>query len=102
MKTVMEQLKAAGFDPDLAATIRGAGNGRCDGIEISRISLCRPDCIEEQVMVQAAGKVDWSDGTHRAFPSSGGWKGSEQYCVTMFFRLDKLPPALISKKVGEM
>ena len=102
MRTVLEHLKAAGFDPDLAATLRGTGDGRCEDVEIEKIRICRPTCAEAQILVEAAGKVSWSDGTLRAYPRYGGWKGSQQYCVTMYFKLDQLPPALKNEKARKM
>lgn len=95
--TVLEHLKAAGFDPLLAVSQNGLGTAQCDGIE-TRTFACIPQSDGKwAVAVEAAGKVDWSDGSHRGYPA--GWPQSSEYRVTLYIPWDDVPEALRPQKL---
>lgn len=80
--TVMEHLKAAGFDIENAKHIYGDGHAECDRIEIrtSRGS----DGYDPLIIVEARAIVKWSDGGERPYPEFG-WDGQKLgYNVTAY------------------
>lgn len=84
--TVKEQMKAAGYDPDLAKQTLYDGSYECDSIQI-RIHKCRPwQYGPDAVAVEATAVVLWSDGVCRPF----SW-GTTDHKLVAYFPEDDLP-----------
>lgn len=90
--TVLDHLKATGFDPLLAVSQIGKGTAECDEIE-TRTFACIPYCDGELMLaVEAAGKVIWTDGVCRSYPA--GWSHSDEYRVTIYIPWADVPENL--------
>lgn len=84
--TVLEHLKAAGYDPERAwnaARLTSQGTMECERIEI-RTWECRPECRDLMTAVEGTAVVLFSDGTMKPYPS--GWDKSIESRVVLYFR----------------
>lgn len=90
MKTVLEHMKAAGYDPAAAWNSQDISKWNRGTMECERIHLrtyrCRPDGTDTMVGVQATAIVLWTDGSMRPYPD--GWNGFREASVTAYFRED--------------
>lgn len=83
--TVMEHLKAAGFDIEHAEHCYGNGAAECEEVEID-VKKCRAS-YHEILIVTARAIVPWTDGSMRPYPD--GWGGADSgYTVTAYLRGD--------------
>lgn len=74
--TVLERLKAAGYDPAMSLfpdNIGNAGSMECERIQI-RTFFCRPRENEAAIGVTAIAMTHFSDGSTRPYPD--GWPRS--------------------------
>lgn len=86
--TVLERLKAAGYDPAVSLfpdSIRNAGSMECERIQI-RTFFCRPCENEAAIGVTATAMTHFSDGSTRPYPD--GWPRSLEASVTLYFAGD--------------
>lgn len=84
--TVMEHLKAAGFDIENAQFRYGNGQAECEKVLIETKE--GSDSYGPLLIVKARAYVYWSDGTNRPYPEFG-WDGEEKgYSVTACLRGD--------------
>lgn len=86
--TVLERLKAAGYDPDVSLfpdNIGNAGSMECERIQI-RTFFCRPRENEAAIGVTATAMTHFSDGSTRPYPD--GWPRSLEASVTLYFAGD--------------
>ena len=70
--TVLERLKAAGYDPAVSLfpdSIRNAGSMECERIQI-RTFFCRPRENEAAIGVTATAMTHFSDGSTRPYPAA--------------------------------
>lgn len=82
--TVMEHLKAAGFDIDKAMHLYGDGHAECERIDIR--TTRGSDSGGLLTIVEARAYVMWSDGGEHPYPKFG-WDGAEKgYTVTAYLR----------------
>ena len=82
---VLERMKAAGYDPELAREVRGPGTMECDQVEVTFLK-CRPwQYGPEAVCVTGVACVLFTDGSVRPAP---GWYADDT--VTMYFEADKV------------
>ena len=71
--TVLERLKAAGYDPAVSLfpdSIGNAGSMECERIQI-RTFFCRPRENEAAIGVTATAMTHFSDGSTRPYPDAG-------------------------------
>ena len=87
--TVMEHLQAAGYNPAAASILSGIGNAECEDVEIRSRHCIPASSGEDAVMVTVVGKVNWTDGSYRAYPE--GWAATPKYRVTLVFPWDMVP-----------
>ena len=83
--TVLERLKAAGYDPALSLypdSVGSSGSMECERIEI-RTFRCRPSEFREALGVTATAFTHFSDGSERPYPE--GWQNGDAARVTLFF-----------------
>lgn len=81
--TVLERLKAAGYDPAVSLfpdSIGNAGSMECERIQI-RTFFCRPRENEAAIGVTATAMTHFSDGSTRPYPD--GWPRSLDASVTL-------------------
>ncbi len=86
--TVLERLKAAGYDPAVSLfpdSIGNAGSMECERIQI-RTFFCRPRENEAAIGVTATAMTHFSDGSTRPYPD--GWPRSLEASVTLYFAGD--------------
>ena len=86
--TVLERLKAAGYDPAVSLfpdSIGNAGSMECERIQI-RTFFCRPRENEAAIGVTATAMTHFSDGSTRPYPD--GWPRSLDASVTLYFAGD--------------
>lgn len=86
--TVLERLKAAGYDPAVSLfpdSIGNAGSMECERIQI-RTFFCRPRENEAAIGVTATAMAHFSDGSTRPYPD--GWPRSLEASVTLYFAGD--------------
>lgn len=86
--TVLERLKAAGYDPAMSLfpdSIGNAGSMECERIQI-RTFFCRPRENEAAIGVTATAMTHFSDGSTRPYPD--GWPRSLDASVTLYFAGD--------------
>ena len=86
--TVLERLKAAGYDPAVSLfpdSIGNAGSMECERIQI-RTFFCRPRENEAAIGVTAIAMTHFSDGSTRPYPD--GWPRSLEASVTLYFAGD--------------
>lgn len=86
--TVLERLKAAGYDPAVSLfpdSIRNTGSMECERIQI-RTFFCRPRENEAAIGVTATAMTHFSDGSTRPYPD--GWPRSLEASVTLYFAGD--------------
>lgn len=86
--TVLERLKAAGYDPAMSLfpdRIGKAGSMECERIQI-RTFFCRPRENEAAIGVTATAMTHFSDGSTRPYPD--GWPRSLEASVTLYFAGD--------------
>lgn len=82
--TVMEHLKAAGFDIDKALHLYGDGRAECERINIR--TTHGSDSGGPLTIVKAKAYVKWTDGCERPYPDYG-WSGEEDgHIVTAYLR----------------
>ena len=68
--TVLERLKAAGYDPAMSLfpdNIGNAGSMECERVQI-RTFFCRPRENEAAIGVTATAMTHFSDGSTRPYP----------------------------------
>ena len=88
--TVLDHMKAAGYDPNAARNAddlrrMGAGTMECESIQL-RTFRCRPYQYEgEMLAVEATAMVPFTDGTQRPYPD--GWPSSIKASAMAFFRI---------------
>ena len=83
--TVLERLKAAGYDPAVSLfpdSIGNAGSMECERIQI-RTFFCRPRENKAAIGVTATAMTHFSDGSTRPYPD--GWPHSLETSVTLYF-----------------
>lgn len=86
--TVLERLKAAGYDPAVSLFPDSIGNAdsmECERIQI-RTFFCRPRENEAAIGVTATAMTHFSDGSTRPYPD--GWPRSLEASVTLYFAGD--------------
>lgn len=86
--TVLERLKAAGYDPAVSMfpdSIGKAGSMECERVQI-RTFFCRPRENEAAIGVTATAMTHFSDGSTRPYPD--GWPRSLEASVTLYFSGD--------------
>lgn len=86
--TVLERLKAAGYDPAVSLfpdSIGNAGSMECERVQI-RTFFCRPRENEAAIGVTATAMTHFSDGSTRPYPD--GWPRSLEASVTLYFAGD--------------
>lgn len=91
--TVLERLKAAGYDPAMSLfpdSIGNAGSMECERIQI-RAFFCRPRENEAAIGVTATAMTHFSDGSTRPYPD--GWPRSLEASVTSSIRCWGVCPA---------
>ena len=82
--TVLERLKAAGYDPAVSLfpdSIGNAGSMECERIQI-RTFFCRPRENEAAIGVTATAMTHFSDGSTRPYPD--GWPRSLAFNTKIF------------------
>ena len=80
--TVLERLKAAGYDPAVSLfpdSIGNAGSMECERIQI-RTFFCRPRENEAAIGVTATAMTHFSDGSTRPYPD--GWPRSLEASIS--------------------
>lgn len=89
MMTVLEHMKAAGYDPAKAwnaASLTGHGTMECESVSL-RTWKCRPDAYGDlMVAVEAVARVPCTDGTLAPYPS--GWSHSMEARAVAYFPCD--------------
>lgn len=86
--TVLERLKAAGYDPAVSMfpdRIGKAGSMDCERIQI-RTFFCRPRGNVDAIGVTGTAITHFSDGSNRPYPD--GWPRSLEASVTLYFDSD--------------
>ena len=90
--TVLDHMKAAGYDPNAARNADDlrrmvAGTMECESIQLRTFS-CRPYQYEgEMLAVEATAIVPFTDGTQRPYPD--GWPSSIKASAMAFFRIEE-------------
>lgn len=84
--TVLERLKAAGYDPAKSIYPDSIGSD-AGSLECGRVlihtSFCRPAPFTDAIRVKATAFTGFSDGSERPYPD--GWPNSVRANVVLFF-----------------